>query len=182
MNVVAVALGQGRRDGCKVLEERQHLVVGSIIGDEEAQVGIVQDSGNSDQACPSTRDNGNVLPRILARLVLAVLMVVQIGHGFPQRFDTSSRAILPSCHRDIDRLGTVEAPFDVVVDFWSPLTKIGPLVGTIREAMLICTLGAPHHAGGGTGRIKAGMRSVTFVGIAKLLVDLGATFTASRRQ
>lgn len=39
-------------------------VVGGVIRDEEAQVGIVQDSRNADQPCSASRHNRHVLPAV----------------------------------------------------------------------------------------------------------------------
>lgn len=157
------------------------LVVGSIVWDEEAQIGIVQHGSNSDQARPPTRYDGDILPGVLALLSLAMFMVVQVGDGFPQRLDTGSGSILSSCHGDIDSLWAMEAAFDVIVDFGGSLAQIGPLVGTIAKAVLVGTLCTPDNTGGGTGGIQTSMGTMAFVGVAELAVDFGALFTVRKR-
>ena len=89
-----------------------------VVGDEEADVGIVQDSGDADQPGTSTGDNGDVLPGVLTRLVLAVHVVVQAGHGLSQGLDTSGRAILAAADADVDGLGPREAALDIVLDLY----------------------------------------------------------------
>ena len=39
-------------------------VVGGVIRDEKAQIGIVQNSRNADQPCSASRHNGYILPAI----------------------------------------------------------------------------------------------------------------------
>lgn len=39
-------------------------VVGGVIRDEEAQVGIVQNCRNADQPCSTTRHNGYIFPAV----------------------------------------------------------------------------------------------------------------------
>ena len=158
------------------------LVVGSVVWDEEAQVGIIQHSGDSNEARPATRHNGNILPGILALLPLAMLMVVEIGYSFSQRLYSRSRSIFPPTHRNFNGLGAVEATLDVIVYFWSSLTQVCPFVGTVAEAVLIGTLCAPNHTGRGAGGIEAGVWTVAFMGIAELTMDVRAKFTAQRSQ
>ena len=101
-----------------------------------------------------------------------MFLVVQIGNGFSQRLDTCSRSVLSPSHGDIDRLRAVEATLDIIVDFGSSLAQIGPLIGTVAEAVLIGTLGAPDYTGRSTGRVKTSVWAVTFMSIAKLTVYL----------
>ena len=155
-----------------VLKEGQHLIVCCVVGNEEAQIGIVQDSCDSDQACSATRDNAHILVGVLALLPFAVVLVVQIRHRRPQAFYTSCRSILSSCHCNIDLLGSFKRALDVIINFWRTLSQVGPLLGLLSEAMLVCAFRTPNDAGGGTSRIETSMRSVAFVGIAKLSVDL----------
>ena len=76
----------------------------------------------------------------------------------------------------------MEAALDIIVDFRGSLTQIRPLVGAIAEAVLIGTLCTPDNTCGGAGRVKAGMRTMTFVGIAELAVDIRAKFAGCRGQ
>ena len=75
-------------------KEGQHLIVSSIIWDEKAQVGIVQDSSNPYQASPSTRNDGDVFPRILTVFSFSVMGIVKVCYGYSERFDAGRRAIL----------------------------------------------------------------------------------------
>jgi len=113
----------------------------------DTQVGIVQDSGNANQASPSTRDNSNILPRILALLSLSVMGIVQVGDGNPQWLDPGSWSILSTGHRHINLLGTLKAAFNVIIYFRSPLAKVGPIIRSIGKAMFDCSLSAPDDAG-----------------------------------
>ena len=158
------------------------LIVGSVVWDEEAQVCIVQYSGNSNKASSATRHNGNILPGILALLSFAVLMIVEIGHGFSQWLDTCGWSILSSTHGNINRLGAVEATLDVIVNLWSSLTQVGPVVGTIAEAVLVGTLCAPDYASRGSGGIETSMWTMAFMGTAELAMDLRGKLAAQRSQ
>ena len=109
-----------------VSEQTQHLIVSSVIGNEEAEVCISEDSGNSDQTCSTTRDDTDVLPSVLACLALTMMVVVEVGNSLSQRFDTRSWTILATGQADIDRLGTLEAALNLIVDFWSTLAQVGP--------------------------------------------------------
>jgi len=62
-----------------VLEKRQHFIVRCVIRDEESQIRIVQHSRNAYQARATPRDNTHILPRILARLALSMMHIIQIG-------------------------------------------------------------------------------------------------------
>lgn len=64
-----------------VLEQRQHLVVGSIIGDEETDIGVTKHSSNSDQTGSTTRNDTNILPSVLAGLAFSVILVVKVGNS-----------------------------------------------------------------------------------------------------
>lgn len=87
----------------------------SIIRDEEANVGIVQDSCDTDEASTSTGDNGDILPSILARFSLAVHLIVQVGNRLPERLDASCRAIFAAVDADIDGLRARETSFDIIL-------------------------------------------------------------------
>ncbi len=155
-----------------------------VVGDEEADVGIVQDSGDADQPGTSTGDNGDVLPGVLTRLVLAVHVVVQAGHGLSQGLDTGGWAILAAVDADVDGLGPREAALDIVLDLYQEaiasiiatksvvcgrggppvtylrgtLTQICPLLGLFKETIFTSTLAAPDYTGRSTARIESGMR------------------------
>lgn len=123
-----------------ILEQRKHLVVGyfpihwlanptkltqseinytRIIRNKKPNICIIQHRGDANEACTATRHNGDVLPRVLTRLALAVHLIVQMGHGVPQGFDPRRGAILAAVDADVECLGTGEAAFYVVVYlFW----------------------------------------------------------------
>lgn len=136
-----------------VLEKRQHLIIGRVIGNEEANIGVVQHSSDTDQASSTTGDDGNVLPAILAVLALTVHRVVHGSHSFTQGLDTGRGAVLSSSYGDVDGRRTLEAALDVILDLGSTLTKVGPEVRLLQEAILGCSLSAPDHTSGGTSRI-----------------------------
>lgn len=173
-----------------VSEQRQHFVICSVVGDEETQVSLVQDGGDTDQASTATGHDGHVLPRILGRLALSVVGIVHLGDSLTQRLDTSGRGIFSGSHCDIDVCGPLEAAFDVILDLgsWtdesalvsamslvvtresfcyaylgSSLSKVRPLVRLVEEAKLAGSLGAPDHAGGGTGGVKTSVGKMTSV-------------------
>lgn len=97
-------------------EQRQHLVVGGIIWDEETQVGLVENRGNPDQTGTASRDNSHVLPRVLAGLPLAMMLVVHLGDGLAKGLDASGRGIFSAGDGNVDMGGPLEAAFDVVLD------------------------------------------------------------------
>ena len=109
-----------------------------------------------------------------------MVCIVQIGDGSSQRLDPCRRAILSACHGDIDGLGTFKASFNFVIDFGCALSKVGPTGRVILKAMLGGPLGAPYYASTGSTGVKAGMRSMAFVSIAELTMDLGVEFTKPR--
>jgi hypothetical protein len=102
--------------------------------------------------------------------------IVQISYSFSQWLDTGCGSVLSSSHGDVDALGTVERALDVVIDFWSTLTKICPFVGVFEEAVFVGTLGAPDNTCRGTGWVEPGMVTVTLMGVTKLLVDFALGF------
>ena len=77
-------------------------------------------------AGPTARDDADVAVGVLRLLALTMVRVVEVCNGLSQRFDTSSRTVLSASERHVNRLGSLEAALDVVVDFRSALTKIGP--------------------------------------------------------
>lgn len=104
-----------------ILEQAQHLVVRSIIRDEKPQIGIPKHGRDSYQPRPSTWHDAHILPRILALLALAMLIIVQIRNGLPQRLDAGRGAILARVDADIDVCRPFETTFNLVVDFWRTL-------------------------------------------------------------
>lgn len=99
-----------------VPEQRQHLIVGGVIRDEETQVGLVENRGDPDQAGTTSRDDSNVLPRVLARLALAMMLVVHLGDGLAEGLDASGRGIFSAGNGNVDVSGPLEAALDVVLD------------------------------------------------------------------
>lgn len=74
-------LSLARRSSTHITKQGQHLVVCSVIRDEEAQVGLIEDSGDADQTSPAAWDYGDVLPCILTFLALPVMSIVQVRDG-----------------------------------------------------------------------------------------------------
>jgi hypothetical protein len=101
------------------------------------------------------------------------MSVVQIGNRSTETFDTGSRSILSPCHGNINLLGTLERALDIILDFWSSLSQVCPLLWFVEEAMFVCPLCTPDDTCGGTCRIETGVRSVAFVGISELTMNLG---------
>ncbi len=97
----------------KARTAKQHT---GIVRNKKAHVGIVQHGSNTDQSGAATRHNGDVLPRVLARLALTVHLVVQMGNRLAKRLDTSGGAILATVETDVDGLGSGEASFNFVFD------------------------------------------------------------------
>lgn len=50
---------------------------------------------------------------------------------------------------------SLEAALDLVVDFGSTLTQVGPEVRFLCEAMLVGSLGGPDYTGRGTRRVES---------------------------
>ena len=134
--------------GRHVFEETQHLVVGGVVGQEEAQVRVAEDGGDADQAGTAAGDNGHVFPRVQAVLALAMHLVVELGNGLSQRLDSGRRAILAGGRRDVDCLGPLEAAGDVILDLGGALAQVCPGIGLFEEAVLGGAFGAPYDAGG----------------------------------
>lgn len=117
VDVVAVFLGQGDGNGGEVLEEGEHFVVGGVVGDEEADVGVVQNGGNPNETSTAAGDDGDVLPGVLAGFALAVHRVVEVGYGFTERLDSGSWAVFTAAKADVNGLGPGEAAFNVIFHF-----------------------------------------------------------------
>jgi len=88
----------------------------SVVWNKKADVGVIENSGDTDQACAATRNDGNIFPGVLRGLSLAVHLVVETSNSLSQRFYTRSRAILATIQADIDGLGTGEATLNFVFD------------------------------------------------------------------
>jgi hypothetical protein len=162
-----------------ILEQAQHLVVRGVVGDEEANIRIAQHGSDSDETSSSARHNADILPRVLTVFALAVVVVVEVRNGFSQRLDSCRRPIFAAAHRDWDGSWSREGPFDLIVDFGRALTEIGPLVGSVEEAMFSSLLGTPvllsiacirrgrallpDHPGTRTVRVESGMGFVSCV-------------------
>ena len=106
--------------------------------------------------------------------------IVKVGDSKPQWLDTGNRSILPARHGDIDLFGPFKAAFDVVVDLRGTLAKIGPAMWVIGKAMVVCSFRAPDDAGTGSGWVKTSMRTVTFVCVSELAMNLRTLLTAKR--
>lgn len=161
-----------------VPEQRQHLIVGGVIWDEEAQVGLVKDGSDPDQPGTATRDDSDVLPRVLASLSLTVMLVVHLGDGLAEGLDASGRGIFSAGDGNVDMGWPLEAAFDVVLDLAtlrkfisvlvcrsvlvgrgdvaaggthlrSTLTQVGPSLWLLEIAELACPLRAPDDTGRG---------------------------------
>lgn len=87
-----------------------------VVGNEEADIGIVQDSSDTDQAGTAARHNGNIFPGVLAGLALTMHLVVQTSDRLSQGLDASGGAVLTAADADVDGRGPAEAPGNVVFD------------------------------------------------------------------
>jgi len=81
--------------------------------------------------------------------------------------------ILATSQGDFNRLGSLKATLDVILDFGSTLTKIRPGGRIVEIAVLVGTFRSPDDASGGTTGVKSGMRAVTLVCLPELLMDSG---------
>lgn len=156
-----------------ILEQTQHFVISRVIGQEETQIGIAQDGGNSNQTRTAARHNGHILPRVLAVLALAVHLIVQLGNGLSQGSNTGGWAVLSRGDRNVNGLGTLEAAGNVILDLGGSLTQVRPGVRIFEEAKLSGALGAPDDSGGRSAGVETSVGEVAFVGVAELTVDFG---------
>ena len=173
MDMVAILLVERHRNGSKVSEERQHLVVGRVVRQEKRQVRSSQHGSDTDQTSTATGHNSHVLPRILAVLALAVHLVVELGDSLAEGFDTGGGGVLASVHGNFDLVGALEAALDVVLYLGGTLAQVGPGILVLKVAKLGGALGAPDYTGGGAAGVQTGMGQVTFVGATELTMDLG---------
>ena len=110
--------------------------------------------------------------RILAYLALAMVGIVKVRDGVSQWFDASSGTILSRAQRYVDGFGPRETALNVIVCFWSTLAQIRPFALIVVETLFVCPFRAPHHSGRSSTGIETGVRTVSFVGIAELTMDL----------
>lgn len=156
-----------------ILEQAQHFIIRRVIGQEEAEIRCTQHGGNANQTGTATGHNGDILPGILAGLVLAMVLVVQVGYGLAQGLDAGGGAVLAGSHGDVNGVGPGEAAGNVVLNLRGALAEVGPLVGVLGEAVLAGALGAPDDTSRGAAGVEAGMGHVALVGAAELPVNLG---------
>ena len=145
------------------LEQTQHFRIRRIIRNRKRQVPIPQDGSDADQTGATTGHDANILPRVLALLTLAVVLIVQTSHGTPQRLDTGGRSILSRGRRDWDGCRAREAAQDLVVGLGGSLTQIGPAGRIFGKAVFGRAFRAPHHARGDATCIEACVGTVTRV-------------------
>lgn len=181
-----------------ISKEGQHFVVRGVVGNKKPEIGIVENGGDSNQTGPAPGHDGDILPAILTGFALAMMCVVEVGNGHPQRFDSGGGAILSATHGDVDILGPFKAALDVIVDFGRALSQVAdrflvstpgfgwltteclrPCGGIVGEAMLVGPLGTPDDAGGGARRIESCMRTMSLVGTTELTMDDGIEFAGS---
>lgn len=79
--------------GAYVTEQAQHLIVGSVVGNEEAEIGVSKHGSNSDKAGSAARHDADVLPSVLACFALTVVLIVKRGNSLSQWLDTGSGAL-----------------------------------------------------------------------------------------
>ncbi len=99
-----------------VLEERHHLIVCCVVRNKEANIGIVEDRSNADQASSTTGHNSDILPGVLTVLTLAMHLIVHSSDGSAEGLDTGRRAILSSGNRDVDMSRSRERAFNFIID------------------------------------------------------------------
>lgn len=78
------------------------------------QIGIVEHGSDADQASTTAWHDGNILPRVLTLLALAMMFVVEPRHGRAQRLDARDGTILPGGFGDVNGFRSIEASFDAV--------------------------------------------------------------------
>ena len=60
----------------------------------------------------------------------------------------------------------------MILDLGRALAQVGPFLGLLGEAVLVCAFRAPDDSCGGASGIETSVRAVTFVSIAELSVNL----------
>jgi hypothetical protein len=68
----------------------------------------------------------------------------------------------------------------MVLDLRCTLAQVGPFIGFICEAMFVGAFRTPHNSRRGAGGVEAGMRSVAFMSVTELSVNLRVGFYGSR--
>ena len=68
----------------------------------------------------------------------------------------------------------LETSLNAIIDLWSSLTQVRPLVRVISEPVLVCLLRRPDYTSCRARGIEAGVRLVAFVRLAEVAVDAGA--------
>ncbi|KAI7341538.1 aminotransferase [Hortaea werneckii] len=154
----------------KVPKQAEHLVVGSVVRDEEAEIGVAQHGGDADEPCAAAGDDAHVLPGILAFFALAVVGVVELGDLLAQGLDAGCRAVFAPGHRYIDRVGSFEAAFDVCEDISITLAKVRPSLGIFEEAVFVCAFGRPDYACRSSRWVETGMRLVAMMSCSEITV------------
>ena len=109
------------------------------------------------------------------------MFVVQSRNGGSEWFDTSSGPILSAADGNVDLFGSLKGAFDIV-DLGGALSQIGPLTRVVLEPMLICPFCAPNDAGGASGGVQAGVRSVACMSVAKLAMYLTLLLTGDHSK
>ena len=170
------------------LEWRMHT---RVVGNEEADVGVVQDSSDTDETSTTAGHDGDVLPSVLARLALTVHLVVQSSNSLPQRLDARSWAILAAGGADVDVGRTGEAAFDVVLDlafvrtghFTPSSVCMCVCVYYVPQAHPLCSVSPSVKVQGGSVHVHTAQVGPLF-GLfeeAKLGSSLGTPYYTGRR-
>jgi hypothetical protein len=107
-----------------------------LTRNEESQVAVAQNSGDTDQTRTTTRDNAHVLPCVLALPPLAVVLVVQLRNRLSQRPNTRSRAIFSAMSADVDFSRPLKASLYAVVNLGRTLSQVCPFLRPLKESVL----------------------------------------------
>ena len=118
-----------------VTEQAQHFIVGSVVRNEESQVSIAQHGRYPNETSSATWNDTDILPGVFALLVLTMVLIIEIGNGRSEGFDTCSRSlrinqrrygchslsdrthVFTTSHAHVDGMRTFEAALDIIVDF-----------------------------------------------------------------
>jgi hypothetical protein len=82
---------------------------------------MTKDSSDTNEAGTTTRNDANILPRVLAVLVLAMVVIVEFGDSFAKGSDTSSRPIFTRVDGNVKSVGSLKTSLYVIFNFWSAL-------------------------------------------------------------